>query len=157
MRPTRQSNASTAPASSAGREQSTSCFGGGHKGLALRDALQVFACHTAIHVGDDATDEDAFATATHHQVRGIRVGAAPGSLARYHLESQSDVDVLLETLAELRMRGRSADLGMTHPRSIASDGIRLLCRAVLRGERQAYPKHRAAPVRRSCADRPAVP
>ena len=79
-------------------------FGGADKGVAVRDALRLFACQTAIYVGDDATDEDAFASSGPYQVLGIRVGAACSSAARYHLESQSDIDRLLEALIDMRMR-----------------------------------------------------
>ena len=77
-------------------------FGGADKGVALRDALRLFACQTAIYVGDDATDEDAFAAAGPHQLLGIHVGAAQSSAARYHITSQSEVDALLEELIEVR-------------------------------------------------------
>ena len=77
-------------------------FGGADKGVALRDALRLFACQTAIYVGDDATDEDAFAAAGPHQLLGVHVGPAPSSAARYHIDSQADVDMLLEALIEVR-------------------------------------------------------
>jgi trehalose-6-phosphatase len=68
----------------------------------LRDALRRFACETAVYVGDDGTDEDAFANGGSHRVLGIRVGAAADSAAGYHLETQDEVDTLLEALIELR-------------------------------------------------------
>jgi trehalose 6-phosphate phosphatase len=77
-------------------------FGGADKGVALRDALRLFACQTAIYVGDDATDEDAFAAAGPHQLLGIHVGAAQSSAARYHVESQAEIDLLLEALIAVR-------------------------------------------------------
>lgn len=76
-------------------------FGGADKGIALRDALRLFACQTAIYVGDDATDEDAFA-ANPHQVLSIRVGTGTATRARYHLESQLAIDGLLEHLVRRR-------------------------------------------------------
>ena len=82
-------------------------FGGADKGVAVRDALRLFACQTAIYVGDDTTDEDAFAACGPHKVLGIRVGAAGSSAARYHLESQSDIDLLLEALIDMRMRDQA--------------------------------------------------
>ena len=75
-------------------------FGGANKGVAVRDALRLFACQTCIYVGDDATDEDAFAAA--HHVLGIRIGAARASHARYHLPTQGHIDAFLETLIQLR-------------------------------------------------------
>jgi trehalose 6-phosphate phosphatase len=77
-------------------------FGGADKGVALQDALRLFACDTAIYFGDDATDEDAFGAADPDQVMGIRVGAARGSKARFHVPSQLAVDQLLQVLADLR-------------------------------------------------------
>jgi trehalose 6-phosphate phosphatase len=78
-------------------------FGGADKGVALRDALRLFACQTAIYVGDDATDEDAFAAAGPHQLLGIHVSPARSSAARYHVESQVEIDMLLEALIDMRM------------------------------------------------------
>jgi trehalose 6-phosphate phosphatase len=78
--------------------------GAGDKGMALCDARRAFACETAIYVGDDATDEDAFEACDPHQVLGIRIGAAAVSSARYHVDSQADVDALLETLVALRVQ-----------------------------------------------------
>jgi trehalose 6-phosphate phosphatase len=84
-------------------------FGGADKGVALRDALRLFCCQTGVYVGDDTTDEDAFA-ALPHRVVGIRVGPAEDTAARYHVESQADVDVLLETLIEVRAGDRGGTL-----------------------------------------------
>jgi trehalose 6-phosphate phosphatase len=76
-------------------------FGGADKGVAVRDALRLFACQTCIYVGDDDTDEDAFAAAP-SQMLGIRVGAATASNAKYHVVSQGAVDELLAALVDLR-------------------------------------------------------
>lgn len=76
--------------------------GGPNKGVALQRALQLFACSTAIYVGDDDTDEDAFSAVGPERLLGIRVGRAQASHAGYHLESQEQIDDLLRTLAELR-------------------------------------------------------
>jgi trehalose 6-phosphate phosphatase len=77
-------------------------FGGADKGVALRDAIRLFACQTAIYVGDDATDEDAFAAAGPHQLLGIHVGPKQSSSARYHIDSQTQVDALLQELIVVR-------------------------------------------------------
>jgi trehalose 6-phosphate phosphatase len=76
--------------------------GGPNKGVALQAARRVLACDTAIYVGDDATDEDAFASAPQRQLLAIRVGSAGSSRARYQLRAQADVDRLLQTLLSLR-------------------------------------------------------
>lgn len=76
--------------------------GGPNKGVALQQARRVFACDTAIYVGDDDTDEDAFASAGADRLLSIRVRAKYPSVAHYRLRSQADVDALLELLLELR-------------------------------------------------------
>ena len=76
--------------------------GGANKGVALRRALQSTGCDRAIYVGDDATDEDALAALDDQQLLGIRVGPSDTSAARYHIDSQLEIDALLTTLLELR-------------------------------------------------------
>jgi trehalose 6-phosphate phosphatase len=75
-----------------------------HKGEALEQARRLLACDTAIFVGDDHTDEDAFRVAPTDRLLSIRVGAARDSAARYYLKSQVEVDSLLRTLIRLRSR-----------------------------------------------------
>lgn len=75
---------------------------GGNKGVALRRAMRLFDCRRAIFVGDDVTDEDAFGASEGESILGIRVGSSSGSVARYHVPSQRDVDELLITLRSLR-------------------------------------------------------
>ena len=70
---------------------------GRHKGLALQEARRLFVCDTAIYVGDDETDEDAFGSDDDERLLSIRIGDAP-SKARYRLERQEDVDQLLSAL-----------------------------------------------------------
>jgi trehalose 6-phosphate phosphatase len=77
-------------------------YGGPHKGVALQQARRAFACDTAIYVGDDDTDEDAFASAGSDRLLSIRVGATGSSAARYRLRAQRDIDALLRRLVELR-------------------------------------------------------
>lgn len=78
--------------------------GGPHKGSALQQARRVFACDTAIYVGDDDTDEDAFLSAGPQELLSIRVGPKQSSTARYRLRSQTEVDELLRQLIHLRRR-----------------------------------------------------
>jgi trehalose 6-phosphate phosphatase len=75
---------------------------GTHKGLALQQACRAFACDTAIYVGDDDTDEDAFASAGPERLLSIRVGTKRPSIAQYRLKSQSDIDHLMKLLVDLR-------------------------------------------------------
>jgi trehalose 6-phosphate phosphatase len=77
-------------------------LGAPHKGVALLRERDRLGCDTALFVGDDETDEDAFALDQPGRLLTIRVGAAPGSLASYCVASQTEVDRLLARLIELR-------------------------------------------------------
>lgn len=79
-------------------------YNGPHKGSALQQARRVFACDTAIFVGDDDTDEDAFGSADADRLLSIRVGTKKPSVARYRLRTQRQVDTLLKTLIALRAK-----------------------------------------------------
>jgi len=78
--------------------------GGANKGVALQQACRWFACDSAIYVGDDATDEDAFSSTFPEKLLTIRVGATDHSHARYHLGSQDEIDELLQVLVDIRTR-----------------------------------------------------
>jgi trehalose 6-phosphate phosphatase len=78
--------------------------GGPNKGVALQRAMRLFGCTTALYVGDDDTDEDAFGVEPPDRLLGIRVGRAPDSRAPYYLESQEGIDELLRLLIDLRPR-----------------------------------------------------
>ena len=68
------------------------------KGTALQEARRRAGCTQAIYVGDDGTDEDAFASAGARRLLAIRVGASARTKARFHVHSQASVDALLEAL-----------------------------------------------------------
>jgi trehalose 6-phosphate phosphatase len=73
-----------------------------NKGDAVLALLDRLALDVALYLGDDVTDEDAFAVGA-PRIVGVRVG--PGrSLAPWRIARQEDVDRLLETLLELRLR-----------------------------------------------------
>lgn len=74
-----------------------------HKGTALDCMRRWSACDTAIFVGDDVTDEDAFAL-PQEEVLSIRVGMTTATRARYFTTNQREVDQLLTALIELRER-----------------------------------------------------
>ncbi len=76
--------------------------GGPNKGLALEQARTRFGCDSAIYVGDDDTDEDAFALGPSRRLLSIRVGPSRSSLADYYIRSQKEVDRLIHVLIELR-------------------------------------------------------
>ena len=81
---------------------------GAHKGLALQQACRAFACDTAIYIGDDDTDEDAFASAGPERLLSIRVGTKHPSIAQYRLKRQSDIDGLMRLLIDLRKKRAQA-------------------------------------------------
>lgn len=75
---------------------------GPDKGVALQRARRGLRCDTAIYVGDDDTDEDAFGSGDPDRLLSIRVGASRTSKARYHLQRQADIDRLLRALLILK-------------------------------------------------------
>jgi trehalose 6-phosphate phosphatase len=72
------------------------------KGGAVGALLHRIGWRQALYVGDDVTDEDAFAA--EGVAIGVRVGIAPASAARYYLPEQRDVDALLGALVAARRR-----------------------------------------------------
>jgi trehalose 6-phosphate phosphatase len=83
------------------------------KGAALLAACRRLGCDRAVFVGDDVTDESAFAAAPPERVFTIRVGKAPESAAAYYLRAQEEIDALLELL--LQADGRPMPPGSTLP------------------------------------------
>lgn len=74
------------------------------KGAALLAACRRLGCDRAVFVGDDVTDESAFAAAPPERVFTIRVGEAPESAASWCLRSQEEIDVLLDLLLQAESR-----------------------------------------------------
>jgi trehalose 6-phosphate phosphatase len=72
------------------------------KGAALERARRLLACDTAIYVGDDETDEDAFVAAGPDRLLAIRIGGGRTSGARYRLKTQHEIDAFLEALLAFR-------------------------------------------------------
>lgn len=75
---------------------------GANKATALRHVCRVAGCAHAIYIGDDGTDEDAFAALTADRLLGIRIGRRERSLAGFTLPRQRDLDALLRALITLR-------------------------------------------------------
>jgi trehalose 6-phosphate phosphatase len=71
-----------------------------NKGDALAAERDRLACAWVLYVGDDETDEDAFAL--NGNVVSVRVGRKVKTHARYYLRSQNEIDDLLEVLVRLR-------------------------------------------------------
>ncbi len=78
------------------------------KGSALRELVRLEKAHGAIYVGDDETDESAFAIRD-FAVLGIRVGEAIKSAAKYYVRDQEKVDDLLARLVAIRSGGREPE------------------------------------------------
>lgn len=72
------------------------------KGDAITELLERSGCRTALYVGDDVTDEDAFAA--EGVTVSVRVGRSPRSAAGYFVPRQADVDALLGALVAARRR-----------------------------------------------------
>lgn len=77
-----------------------------HKGTALDCMRRWAGCDLAIYIGDDVTDEDAFALPP-ETVLSIRVGESASSRARYFVHDQHEMDGLLERLLSLRPQSGS--------------------------------------------------
>jgi trehalose 6-phosphate phosphatase len=73
---------------------------GPHKGDALRTLLAGRTPREALYVGDDETDEDAFALADELPLLGVRVGPASATRASFVLPAQESLDALLDVLLE---------------------------------------------------------
>jgi trehalose 6-phosphate phosphatase len=76
--------------------------GAPHKGVALERARRLLVCDTAIYVGDDDTDEDAFKAGRSDRLLAIRIGMNRRSRARYCLKRQALIDDFLQALLSLR-------------------------------------------------------
>jgi trehalose-phosphatase len=70
------------------------------KGMALLSACYRLGHRSVVYVGDDETDEPAYAVGRPGQVFGIRVGAKAESLARAYLRRQREIDRLLSLLVD---------------------------------------------------------
>jgi trehalose 6-phosphate phosphatase len=80
---------------------------GADKGVALRRAVKASGCHSALYIGDDDTDEDAFGILTPDRLLSIRVDPSTTTRAKYHLGSQREIDRLLRALIAARSSTRS--------------------------------------------------
>jgi trehalose 6-phosphate phosphatase len=88
---------------------------GPSKGSTLQAIRRRLKCDRAIYIGDDGTDEDAFASAPAESLLSIRVGGGP-TCASFRIERQADVDRLLSRMLALTAgpRGQSAAPDVRH-------------------------------------------
>lgn len=70
------------------------------KGVAVAAERDRLACEWVLYVGDDDTDEDAFAL--EGDIVPVRIGRKQTSRARYFLRAQAEIDQLLTLLLRLR-------------------------------------------------------
>ncbi len=109
------------------------------KGDAVRTLVARLGCDGAIVLGDDVTDEDAFAVGA-PLVLGIHVGRG-ASLAPWRLTTQAEVDRLMRILIRARERRGSR---MRLPRSERGSGGRSLtappAKMARRGSRMRLPR-----------------
>jgi trehalose 6-phosphate phosphatase len=78
--------------------------GAPHKGQAVEHLRRRQKRDAVIYVGDDDTDENAFAMRRTGRLWGIRVGARRSSLAHYYVRRQREIDRLLAALIAWRIR-----------------------------------------------------
>ncbi|HSK03885.1 MAG TPA: trehalose-phosphatase [Kofleriaceae bacterium] len=76
--------------------------GARHKGTSLLELRERERADIAVYVGDDVTDEDAFALHRPGQVLAMRVGRARASAAPFYLRDQREIDRLLVHVVKLR-------------------------------------------------------
>lgn len=75
------------------------------KGSAIAELMSECCAESLIFVGDDQTDESAFALASSRSGIGVRVGRATRSHASHYVNDQPSVRKLLSRLSDLRSRG----------------------------------------------------
>jgi trehalose 6-phosphate phosphatase len=73
--------------------------GAGDKGTALARLVRLTRARRVLFVGDDVTDEAAFAATLPVPLVSVRVGRTARTAARHSLSRRADVDLLLERLA----------------------------------------------------------
>jgi trehalose 6-phosphate phosphatase len=77
-----------------------------HKGTAVQRYRTKLRCERVIYVGDDVTDEDAFASGSAANLLGVRVGPKKRSSARYYLRNQGELNAFLRVLVSARSGGK---------------------------------------------------
>jgi trehalose 6-phosphate phosphatase len=65
-----------------------------HKGVALLEVMADSGCQSAVYIGDDINDEDAFGL-TEESILTVRVGKTENSSALYYIAAQEKIDAVL--------------------------------------------------------------
>lgn len=81
--------------------------GAPHKGIALLELLIKSEKKSAFYIGDDDTDEDVFALAD-PRIFSVRVGRRMDSAAKFYIQSQNEIDRLLELIFKFFRRSSRA-------------------------------------------------
>lgn len=72
-----------------------------HKGHALAALRRRLKPQATLYVGDDVTDEDAFSCDGPGGLVAVRVGGGAATAARFRLDEQAEVEMLLQALIQL--------------------------------------------------------
>lgn len=80
-------------------------LGAPNKGTALKRLQREIGAPSVLFAGDDITDEDAFQVIRGEPSIGVRIGGSTASAAKWFLQEQPMIDVLLERLVALRRDG----------------------------------------------------
>ncbi|OFZ30045.1 MAG: trehalose-phosphatase [Bdellovibrionales bacterium RIFCSPHIGHO2_01_FULL_40_29] len=75
-------------------------MGAPHKGIALMELMLETGATRALYVGDDDTDEDIFSLPD-ERIFSVRIGKKKLSHAKYFLERQSEITLLLKKIVQL--------------------------------------------------------
>lgn len=75
------------------------------KGKALAMLRHRLKPRVTLYVGDDVTDEDAFRSRGPGRLLSVRVAPAETTFARYRLDTQHEIEALLDELLRLAVRG----------------------------------------------------
>ena len=89
--------------------------GAPHKGMALLELMIETGATRALYVGDDDTDEDIFSLPD-KRIVSVRVGKKKLSHAKYYLNRQSEMTILLRRL--LQMHERHGERTLSHEGSL---------------------------------------
>jgi len=93
--------------------------GSPHKGAALLEIMLHSGCRSAVYFGDDDNDEDVFSLGDESPLT-VRVGKEETSSAMFYLDSQYDVDkVLQHCVSSLKKTGRT--LRTTAPTGVVDE------------------------------------
>ena len=84
----------------------------GDKGTALERLIEISGCSTALYIGDDVTDEDAFRI-SHPGLLSIRIEPHDQSAAEFYLPRRQDIVHLLDHLVERLCADTLGGLGDT--------------------------------------------